>query len=301
MMSISAADAFDAYEAARDRLPAARTALNGSRRLTSLAALADRFDVFLLDAFGVLNIGDTAIPGTPALIEDLRKAGKKVLVVSNAASQQQSDIVGKYRRLGYSFESEDVVTSRATLIAELKSWGNRHWGAMALANDSLNDLGLPHITVLGDDPAPYADVEGFLLIGSGSWTEPRQALLEAALGQRPRPVLVANPDIAAPREGGFSAEPGHFAHRLADSTGVTPAFFGKPFGNIFDLALSRVGEIDRSRILMVGDSLHTDVLGAQTAGIPSALIADYGFFAGHNVQQAIDAAGIVPDYVLDRP
>jgi len=52
---------------------------------------------------------------------------------------------------------------------------------------------------------------------------------------------------------------------------------------------------------MVGDSLHTDILGAKTAGVASALISDYGFFAGENVAAAIELAGIVPDFVVARP
>ena len=54
------------------------------------------------------------------------------------------------------------------------------------------------------------------MIGSATWSEARQDRLEAALGQTPRPVLVGNPDIVAPRATGFSVEPGYYAHRLAD-------------------------------------------------------------------------------------
>ena len=39
---------------------------------------------------------------------------------------------------------------------------------------------------------------------------------------------------------------------------------------------------------MVGDSLHTDILGAQAAGVASALVARYGFFAGQDVDSAIE-------------
>jgi len=57
-------EAFTSYEHVRHRLPTAT--LKGScKRLPNLDALADKMDVFLLDAFGVLNIGDTAIKGEP--------------------------------------------------------------------------------------------------------------------------------------------------------------------------------------------------------------------------------------------
>ena len=207
----------------------------------------------------------------------------------------------KYTRLGYDFAAEDVITSRAMLLAGLADRRGLHWGMMATRSTGLRDLEDLTLTYLEEDPAPYDEVEGFLLVGSAAWTEERQDLLEAALQKRPRPVLVGNPDIVAPRETGFSKEPGHFAHRLADRTGIAPEFYGKPFPDIFDLAFRRLGEVDRSRVLMVGDSLHTDILGARTVGIASALIAHYGFFAGQDVEKAVMATGIVPEFIVERP
>lgn len=300
-MTVTAEEAFAAYEAVRHRLPAAQPVGRHYRRFGTLADIAAGFDVFLLDAFGVLNIGETAIPGTRERIDRLRAAGKRVLVVSNAASVPPSHLLEKYRRLGYDFGPGDIVTSRATMAASMAGMPEIVWGVMGGAQEGLGDIGELRGVVLGDDPLPYGDVGGFLMVGSGTWTESRQTLLEEALAADPRPVLVANPDIVAPRESGFSAEPGYFAHRLADRTGVQPVFFGKPFGGIFELAFARLGPVDKRRVLMVGDSLHTDILGAQAAGVSSALVTQFGFFAGSDAYNAMDRSGIVPDFFLDRP
>ncbi|MEL6644108.1 MAG: HAD-IIA family hydrolase [Pseudomonadota bacterium] len=301
MMRLSADEAFRAYEAVRHRLPRANPADTRPQRVATLADIADQFDVFLLDAFGVLNIGETAIPGTRERIDGLRAQGKRVLVVSNAASISHAELGEKYARLGFDFAPHDIVTSRATMAALAHQLDGLHWGVMAPVGAVFEDLGPLRMTPLGDEAAAYRAVDGFLLIGSGNWTELRQSLLEAALRERPRRVLVANPDIVAPRETGFSAEPGHFAHRLADVSGIEPEFFGKPFPSIFDLAFDRIGPVDRDRTLMVGDSLHTDILGAQSVGVASALVSGYGFHAGQDVNAVIARSGIVPDYVVDRP
>lgn len=298
---LSASEAFEAYEAVRHRLPPATASEQPYRHAETLSELANAYDVFLLDAFGVLNIGEHAIPGTADRVQQLRSMGKRVLVVSNAASVPTHALQQKYHRLGYDFDLDDIVTSRATMIADLKTRAAKAWGAMVRTDALLDDFEGVSIAVLQDDPQLYDQVEGFLLIGSGTWTEHRQMLLEASLRANPRPVLVANPDIVAPRENGFSTEPGNYAHRLADLTPDPPQFFGKPFLNIYELALARLGPVDRRRILMVGDSLHTDILGAQTAGISSALVSHYGLFAGQNVRRAITESGIVPTYVIDRP
>lgn len=293
-------EAFAAYEAVRHRLPP--IARRGScQKLPDLDAIADDTDVFLLDAFGVLNIGETAIPGVPQRVAGLQKAGKRVLVVSNAAGFPHASLMRKYERLGYEFDPNDVITSRKAALIGLGEMPETRWGIMA--NQSLGRADLEHLdlTYLADDPSAYDAVEGFILMGSALWSEQRQTFLEASLVKTPRPVIVGNPDIVAPREDGFSTEPGSYAHRLADVTGLAPRFFGKPFRTIFDLAFERLGPVDPTRTAMVGDSLHTDVLGGHAAGIKTALISRYGFFAGHDVDGAINVSGILPDYILERP
>lgn len=293
--------AFAAYESARPRLPAVGPG-GAARHAQTIADIADAFDVILLDAFGVLNIGETAIPGAPDRVAALQAAGKRVMVVSNAAAVPHAALMAKYARLGYRFVPEDVITSRRTVLGALPAEPTRRWGVMGRKSPGRNDLAGLDLTYLAEDPAAYADAEGFLLLGSGTWTETRQELLEAALQDRPRTVWVANPDIVAPREGGFSPEPGHYAHRLADATGVAPQFFGKPFANIFDLAFAALpADTPRARVLMVGDTLHTDILGAQAVGIASALVAGYGFFAESDAEMAIRVSGIRPDFILSRP
>ncbi|MCK8464961.1 HAD-IIA family hydrolase [Aliiroseovarius sp. S1339] len=293
-------EAFVAYEAVRHRLPA--VVRDGAcQRLPDLDALADSTDTFLLDAFGVLNIGETAIEGAPARVAGLQNAGKRVVVVSNAAGYPHSTLMEKYKRLGYDFAPEDVITSRKTVLHALSSEPKRRWGLVA--QESFGDEGIEHLdfAFLSDDASDYDAVDGFLMLGSSNWTDERQALLEASLTRTARPVFVGNPDIVAPREHGFSTEPGHFAHQLADRTGTVPQFFGKPFMNIFELAFEQLGGCDPARTVMVGDSLHTDILGGQIAGTKTALIAGFGFFDGHDVSQPIATSGIVPDFILDRP
>ncbi len=299
-MTMTAQEALAAYERARHRLPSPGE-ISTSQMARDLSELADLFDVFLLDAFGVLNIGETAIEGTPERVAALQAQGKRVMVVSNAAGVPHDSLMQKYTRLGYDFAPEDVVTSRTAIVAALREAPSRAWGLMASDTAGDDELDQFDITWLAEDRAAYDAAEGFLLIGAADWTEERQDLLEASLRDNPRPVWVGNPDIVAPREVGFSQEPGHFAHRLADATGVAPEFYGKPFTNIYDIAFARLGPVDPARVLMVGDSLHTDILGAQATGIRSALIAGYGFFDGEDAQAAIASCGIVPDFVLERP
>ena len=293
--------AFDAYEGVRARLPLPGFARQW-RTADTLADIAQDFDVFLLDAFGVLNIGETAIEGAAERIRDLRDAGKRVMVVSNAAGYPKRILMERYRRLGFDFAPGDIVTSRDALLSELATRAPMHWGIMASQRFGMEELDHLECHFLTEDPASYEAAKGFLLIGSAEWTQERQELLIEATRQNPRPVLVGNPDIVAPREDGLSREPGFYAHGLADETGISPEFFGKPFASIYNLALAGLGaNPDRNRILMVGDTLHTDVLGGRGAGVCTALVAGYGSLASSDVGAAIKQSGIVPDFVIQRP
>jgi len=293
--------AFDAYQQVRERLPQA----GGETRpmmVDSLADLADQFDVFLLDAYGVLNIGEQAIPGTCNRIADLQAAGKRVMVVTNSAGYPKRLLMKRYERLGYTFAAADIVSSRETLLAGLQRETPRQWGLMAAAGYGTEELEELDITFLQNDPKDYAAAESFILLGTGDWTDAQQTLLEETLRQNPRPVFVGNPDIVAPVEGGLSKQPGHYAHSLADTTGCTPAFFGKPFANIYELVFRRLPtNINRNRVVMVGDTLHTDILGGQVAGVKTALVTDYGSLKGFDIASAIATSGISPDFILPRP
>lgn len=292
------ARAFEAYLGVRGRLPDARFP-SSWRAIRNLGEIAAEFDLILLDAYGVLNVGETPIPGAASRIAALRAQGTAVMVVSNSAGYPKRHMMRRYARLGFDFDPDEVVTSREALLARLDTMPPRRWGVMlspAPGDEELHPYG---IACLGDDRADYDRAEGFLLVGSHGWTERRQSLLVASLRAEPRPVLVGNPDLVAPREDGLSQEPGHFAHRLVEEAGVTPEFVGKPFRGIFDLALARRASVPR-RVLMVGDTLHTDILGGAHMGFATALVTGDGSLSGLDVERAIATSGIAPDFVTTR-
>jgi len=290
----TAATAFARYEAVRARLPAASFP-PVARSLPSLAEVADLYDGLLLDAFGVLNVGDTPISGAIARMAGLRARGKRLCVLTNAASHTRRAAVEKYARLGFDFTADEVVTSRDVAAARLDTIApGASWGAISAPGDDYHDIPA-HLVDAIDVPGAMDGCDAILFLSSLRWTAPLQAQLAAALARRPRPLVVANPDLVAPREDGFSQEPGRFGHALAD-TGIPVHWFGKPFGDGFTDALARMG-LPAHRVAMVGDTLHTDILGGRAADMGTVLIADHGLFAGQDVAPYIARSGIVPDIV----
>lgn len=289
---------FSRYEQVRNRLPEADFSQNYEAH-DDLSGLTDRFDAFFFDSFGVLNAGETPISDAAERIDALRAAGKKIIVLTNAATGPLSGLVEKYDKLGFEFSRDEIVSSREVLQNSLAHYQQGMlWAIAAPETSEIDEFGVLARRLAADDRL-FADADGFILLSSSEWNETYQEKLASALQQRPRPLLVGNPDLAAPREDWFSVEPGHFAHDLADKTGAVPEFFGKPFGNAFEEAIERIGhQIPRHRIAMVGDTLHTDILGGAAAGLGTILVTDYGVLKDLNLSDCLETSGIIPDYIV---
>lgn len=290
--------AFQRYEQLRPRLPQARFS-QSCQPIDSLLEIADQVDAFVFDAYGVLNVGEAAIVGAAVRIEQLRTLGKRVFVLSNSASNTAAAMPVRLANLGFSFAPDEIVSGRDAAVDHLAEYPKvRRWGVIAPAHHQPADLPFSSIT-LGDDTGDYRAVDGFLFLGAAQWNDARQNLLVQALSDRPRPVIVANPDLVAPRETGLSLDPGYYGHALADLTGQLPVFLGKPFAPVFERVEARLpaGQ-DRRQIVMVGDTLHTDILGGAAKGWRTVLVTDHGIFAGLDVAPFIQQSGIVPDWRL---
>lgn len=284
------------YEAIQPRLPEASFPAE-SIYLANLGELVEDIDCFVLDGFGVLNIGDTAVPGAKERLVQLRDAGKQLRVLTNGATLPVSNTLAKYLRWGMNFDASEVVSSRDALARELKKHSAMRWGFVAVEESQLSML-VPDGVVLEDDETVYDSCDGFVLLGARVWNAHRQALLEQALAKRPRPVLVGNPDLVAPLPGVLSREPGLYAHALQDAGVATPQFYGKPFDNAFAIVRESLQGIDPARIAMVGDTLHTDILGGAQAGWKTVLITGHGLLRDQDAEAAIERSGIRPDYIV---
>ena len=286
---------FERYEAVRHRMPpSGSTAITTS--ISSLLDIAHEVDAFVFDAFGVLNVGETPIEGAADRLNQLRRRGVAIRILTNAASYDRDGAVSKFAALGMHVLPDEIVTSRD---AALRAVTKGLWGCISAQGDSLNDVPAL-VRRLGSEASDYVDVEGFLFLSSQNWSNEHQALLTQALHDRPRPLLVANADLVAPRDTGLSIEPGQYGHLLADEGIETIRFFGKPFPEVYEMVEATLQPFDVARIVMCGDTLHTDILGAANRGWRTVLVTEDGLFAGHDTGRFCNRANIHPDWCLSR-
>lgn len=240
-----------------------------------LAPLADRYDGFLVDQFGVLLDGVRALPGAREGLELLRDRGKAVVILSNSGRRSAPN-VERLARLGLGPE----------LYTALVSSGEATWQGLRERTDpTFADLGRRCLLFTRHgDRSPVEGVEGLesvrepeaadfvLLCGIDPHETARgrcRRQLDRALA-RHLPLVCANPDTVS-LEGDRTVEgPGAFAARYAAGGGEV-RHVGKPWPAVYRAALPVLG-VPPERVLAVGDSLDHDVAGAAPFGIDAALL-----------------------------
>ncbi len=277
-----------------------------------LSAIVDNYDAFVIDLWGTLHDGVAVYPGAVDCLRLLAETGKPAVFLSNAprrsaAAQEKLDELA-VDRAWY----RDIVTSgEATyqfLAARADSWiarlGTRLYHLGPDRDSSVYD-GLPYDLAASPGEADFVLNTGVRCFehSEADYRPEMDAGLAAGL-----PMLCANPDRVIVRQGARVICAGALADVYVAGGGDVH-WIGKPDPAVFALCLDRLGNPDPSRVLMIGDSLHTDIAGARAADLPSALItggihgaaldADYGEMADPKRVAALCAeAGEAPAAAL---
>ena len=286
---------FQKYESLRPRLPDFKCP-NATIEINSILEIASEVDVFVFDAFGVLNIGENLIPGADLALKTLRDMNKQVRVLTNAASYDKYGTEKKFLDLGLYFAGEEIITSRD---AALENVTPGLWGVITAEADNLNDLKAEYIR-LADTKPDFDKVDGFLFLSTSCWNPKKQLVLRDSILKNERPVIIANADLVAPRENGFTLEPGFYGHELMDLGSSKVQFFGKPYPAVYKLLTKSLSGTPGDKIAMFGDSLHTDILGAAALGWKTVLVTKDGLFSGFDTKSYCEESGIFPNWRLER-
>lgn len=236
----------------------------------STARPLDGVDLVLADLDGVVYRGDDAIPHA---VESLNRAQEacRVGYLTNNASRTDATVAAHLSRLGLTVAPEDVVTSpqaAVRLLADLVEPGSR---ILVVGGDGLvtevERAGF--VVVRSADDAPAAVIQGFA--PHVAWTDLAEAAfaLRAPDGTDGIPWVATNTDWTIPQARGTAPGNGTLVSAVHTAVGRLPVVAGKPERAIFDAAATRFAA---ASALVVGDRLDTDILGANRAGMASALV-----------------------------
>ena len=282
--------------------------------LSGFAALAERYDGFVLDLWGVIHDGVNAFPHAVETLGHLRAAGKRTLLLSNVPRPNDA-VRTMMRRMGIEDALyTDILTSgeavRRALITPPDLWwaqlGQRvyHLGP---ERDRPVLEGLP--LTIADSPA---EADFVLNTGPDDHRNPSdiaefEDTLQTCWEHRLK-MICANPDLVVIRGGVRVLCAGSLAERYRELGGDIRSL-GKPDPAVYQPVLQQLS-MAPERVLAVGDSLRTDIAGATGVGLASCWVLDgihgadlsdgAGGFDRVKTEAAARAAGMAPVATLPK-
>jgi HAD superfamily hydrolase (TIGR01459 family) len=270
--------------------------------MSGFAALAEGYDGFIVDLWGVVHDGVKLYPGALDSLSRLRAAGKRVVFLSNAP-RRPAGIAAALAGMGVTKELYAGIMSSGEAVhlglrdrtEEFAGLGKRIYHLGPPRDRDVFET-LPYEQAV--DPA----VADFILnTGPDDVLGPQdpelyRPVLVAGLKAK-IPMVCANPDYEVIRDGRRIICAGLLAELYKAEGGVVIQR-GKPDAAIYGPTLAMLGT-RREWTLAVGDSLRTDIAGAKAAGIDSCWVLS-GIHALHpeNATAEAEAHGVMPRAIL---
>jgi HAD superfamily hydrolase (TIGR01459 family) len=242
------------------------------RAISGLRDVADQFDGFILDLWGLVHDGERPYPPSEGTLRALRDAGKKTLLLSNAPRRAYA-LVEAMTKMGIARDlyGEVLSSGEATRDALIRKedpffaalGGKAYHLGPERDRSVFEDTGLEIVPRIED--ADFIVNTGPM--GLDEKVDDYLGVLDTA-ARRGLSMVCANPDFVVIRGGRPIVCAGAIAARYRDLGGKV-ALRGKPDPAIYNLAVERLGVSDKSRVAVVGDALETDVKGARASGLAS--------------------------------
>jgi len=245
--------------------------------------MKEEFKGVMFDINGVLEFQGAVYPGAIELLGRLRQKEIIIRILTNSTLKSRQDCAAKLDKMGFNVKAEEVITASYATAQYLKTLNPRSCWVMLKRKgleefkDFHHDDKRPEYIVLGD----YR--EGF---NFQNMNKVLQLLLE---GSR---LIVMIPEKVDHSMGQVELTVGAYGKMLEDAANVKATYIGKPNAYIYDITLQTMG-LQRKEVLMVGDRIATDIMGAQMAGIKSVLVKT-GEFRTRDLK-----GDVQPDYIVD--
>ena len=237
----------------------------------------------IFDIDGVLEYRGQVYPGAIEVLTALRASGIALRFLTNSTLKSRASCADKLRRQGFVVADEEVVTASYATASYLRSIQPRSvWVMLAREGrdefrEFVHDETDPEYVVVGDCRDRF------------DFKHLNHALRLLAKGAR---LIGMQNELTDGSLGDLELNVGSWVEMLERASGVQAVYIGKPFPFAFELALRSL-QLSREEVLVVGDRVSTDILGAKNVGLRSALLKT-GEFRPSDLEDNIH-----PDWVLD--
>jgi HAD superfamily hydrolase (TIGR01459 family) len=233
-----------------------------------LRDLTTGVDVILSDVWGVIHDGIHGFPDACNALQSFRAQGGTVIMITNAPRPADS-VQRQLRKMEISDETYDAIVSSGDLT---RNYVASHLDQSVFVIGPERDN--PMFRGLDVKLTPLEKADYIVCTGPFNdeveTEEDYRGMMEEAR-KRNLTFVCANPDIVVERGDRLITCAGAIAE-LYRSLGGDVIFYGKPHRPIYDRSLELAAEkrgksTPADRILAIGDSVRTDLIGANTMGL----------------------------------
>lgn len=224
---------------------------------------------YLIDMDGVMYRGGDLLPGAGEFVEQMTRQGIPFLFLTNNSAPTPEDLAVKMKHLGLPDISPRQFYTAAMNTADFLVQNRPGCTAFLLGDEGLaaamNACRIPNDAIKPD----------YVVVGEGNPSMERLSKAHRFVENGSK-LVATNPDNWCPVAGGASRPgAGATAAFLQASTGRPAYYLGKPNGFMFQCARARLLKQARNKIeqvIMIGDTMETDIRGAVESGLLSYLV-----------------------------
>lgn len=244
---------------------------------------ADRVKGVILDIDGVLQFQGKVYPGAVQAVRALRNGGLILRFLSNSTLHSRRSRAERLAQMGFTLSPEEVITASYATAEYLRALQPRSvWLMLDGAGREefhafVHDEEAPEYIALGDNRSRF------------NFDTLNKALRLLMRGAK---LVAMSPELVDASLGDVELNVGAWALMLERASGVQATYVGKPNAYMFALALATMG-LAKDEVIMVGDRLSSDILGANAFGIRSVLVKTGEYALGRTEGDAR------PDWVLE--
>lgn len=276
--------------------------------ISSFREVAVQYKVVFFDAYGVLKKHSGMIEGVKEMLQFLKQEDIEFYIITNDASRSPELLAESYHEAGIELiQAESLVSSAMMSVDFLKE--NIHPGSTVayLGRETseyyirLADL-IP-VRIEDVKSSDYAKLGAVMLFDDGGYEfHPCVNKALNVIRGTDVPVVVANPDLIYPvSDGEIAIAIGSIANMFEAVVNRKFFRFGKPDVSVFKYAFEKVNKqhkISKRDILMVGDTLETDIIGGDEFGIDTVLVLS-GSTIPNQAERMIEEKGITPTHICN--
>lgn len=219
---------------------------------------------YLIDMDGVIYRGSEAIPGAAEFIRHLQDERIPYLFLTNNSSYTGLDVVVKLRKFGIDTSVEHVYTSALATAQFVRTQRPNGTAYVIGEGGLLNALNDVNYAISRESP-------DYVIVGEGRVLN--YEMVEAAhrMISHGAQLISTNADTWCPTDAGPRPGCGAIVALLEAATGRKAYHVGKPNPFMMRAARKEIG-LRTDEVIMVGDTMETDIRGASDLGFQSILV-----------------------------